>query len=48
MTAQTSPQWTTLRYMRGLVGYRPGLFAGNLAMWGVIHVLPVLFPVLIA
>ena len=49
MTAQTAPPtWTTLRFMRRLVGYRPGLFAGNLAMWGLVHLTPVLFPVLIA
>ena len=49
MTAQTAPPtWTTLRFMRCLVGYRPGLFAGNLAMWGLVHLTPVLFPVLIA
>ncbi len=40
--------WTTMRYMRRLVSYRPGLFALNLGMWGAVHLLPVLFPILIA
>ncbi len=50
MTTQTAntPTWTTTRYMRRLVGYRPGLFALNLVMWGAIHLLPVLFPIIIA
>lgn len=50
MTTQASPHavpWTTMRYMRRLVAYRPGLFALNLAMWGAVHLLPVLFPILI-
>ena len=47
-TANTPPTWTTLRYMRHIVSYRPGLFALNLVMWGAIHLLPVLFPILIA
>jgi ABC-type multidrug transport system fused ATPase/permease subunit len=37
-----------MRYMRRIVSYRPGLFALNLALWGVVHLMPVLFPVLIA
>jgi len=51
MTTQTAPtraDWTTMRYMRRIVSYRPGLFALNLAMWGVIHLMPVLFPGLTA
>ena len=47
-TASTSPTWTTLRYMRRIVSYRPGLFAVNLILWGTVHLMPVLFPVLIA
>ena len=51
MTTHAQPDtqtWTTMHYMRRLVSYRPGLFALNLTMWGAIHLMPVLFPILIA
>ena len=47
-TATTTSTWTTTRYMRRIVMYRPGLFVLNLVMWGAIHLLPVLFPIIIA
>jgi ATP-binding cassette subfamily B protein len=47
-TATTRADWTTMRYMRHIVSYRFGLFVLNLLMWGVVHLMPVLFPVLIA
>ena len=47
-TQENGATWTTLRYMRRLVSNRPGLFALNLVLWGTVHLLPVLFPVLIA
>ena len=50
MTTQAAQKttWTTTRYMRRIVAYRPGLFVLNLIMWGTIHLLPVLFPIIIA
>ncbi|GGR01955.1 ATP-binding cassette domain-containing protein [Deinococcus ruber] len=37
------PAVPTLALMRRLFAYRPGLFALNLALWGVFHTLPALF-----
>ena len=47
-TTTTRADWPTMRYMRHIVSYRFGLFVLNLFMWGVVHLMPVLFPVLIA
>jgi len=49
MTSPTSPpqtEWTTARFTRRLLGYRPLYFGLNELLWGVIHLLPALFPVL--
>jgi ATP-binding cassette subfamily B protein len=45
--SSTKP-WTTSRYMRHIFSYKGWFFALNMLLWGVIHTLPVLFPILIA
>ena len=52
MTTQTQENtgttWTTTRFIQRILLYRPWLFGLNELMWGVIHLMPVLFPILIA
>lgn len=50
MTTKTPAHtpWTTGRYMRRLLAYRPWYFGLNELLWCAVHTLPVLVPVLIA
>lgn len=45
---QSTKPWTTARYMRHIFSYKTGFFALNLLLWGIVHTLPALFPILIA